>query len=114
MKLRMKRSEYCQEEEIADKCDVMINIKELDDVLMKDVGGKIKASGKYGKFVVIDLLDIEDMWTVITQKFDDVYPGLLLDIMKKDRQVDQVDETSVNNKYCCYHVTGYVCLIWIG
>ena len=34
------------EEEIADKCDVMINIKELDDVLMKDVGGKIKASGK--------------------------------------------------------------------
>ncbi|KAL5457168.1 hypothetical protein EMCRGX_G034412 [Ephydatia muelleri] len=134
MKLRMKRSEYCQEqeereEEIADKCDVMINIKELDDVLMKDVGGKIKASGKwplivdpgkraqlflryrdtnyltacdpvhmtsetvrmailgalrYGKFVVIDLLDIEDMWTVITQKFDDVYPGLLLDIMKKD------------------------------
>ena len=34
--------------------------------------------------MVIDLLDIEDMWTVITQKFDDVYPGLLLDIMKKD------------------------------
>lgn len=129
MKLRMKRSEYCQEEEKADMCDATINIKELDDVLLKDIGGKIKASGKwpmivdpgkraqlflryrdtnyltacdprhltsesvrmailgalrYGKFVVIDLLDIEDMWTVITQKFDDVYPGLLLDIMKKN------------------------------
>ena len=33
-------------EEEADVCDAVINIKELDDVLMKDVGGKIKASGK--------------------------------------------------------------------
>ena len=34
------------EEEKADMCDATINIKELDDVLLKDIGGKIKASGK--------------------------------------------------------------------
>ena len=31
---------------MADKCDATVNIKELDDVLVKDVGGKIKGSGK--------------------------------------------------------------------
>ena len=28
------------------RSDVIINIKELDDVLLKDIGGKIIASGK--------------------------------------------------------------------
>ena len=36
-----------EEEEEAEKADTIINIKELDDVLMKDVGNKIAASGKY-------------------------------------------------------------------
>ena len=34
------------DEEEAEKADVIINIKELDDVLFKDVGNKIAASGK--------------------------------------------------------------------
>lgn len=35
-----------EDEEEAEKADTIINIKELDDVLMKDVGNKIAASGK--------------------------------------------------------------------
>ena len=35
-----------EEEEGKEKADVVIPIKDLDDVLMKDVGDKIAASGK--------------------------------------------------------------------
>lgn len=35
-----------EDEEDAEKADVIINIKELDDVLMKDVGNNIAASDK--------------------------------------------------------------------
>ena len=61
--------------------------------------------------MVIDLLDIEDMWTVITQKFDDVYPGLLLDIMKKDRQVCLCVHVCVRVCKCVYVCRCvYVCI----
>lgn len=36
---------------------------------------------RYGKFAVIDLLDIEDMWPVVVRKFDMVQQGLLGDLM---------------------------------
>ena len=36
-----------EDEEEAEKADAIINIKELDDVLIKDVGNKIAGSGKY-------------------------------------------------------------------
>lgn len=35
-----------EEDDDAEKADVIINIKELDDVLIKDVGNKISSSGK--------------------------------------------------------------------
>ena len=35
------------EEEEDDKADVVINIKELDDVLMRDVGNRIASSNKW-------------------------------------------------------------------
>lgn len=34
------------EDEEKERADVVITIRELDDVLMKDVGNKIAASGK--------------------------------------------------------------------
>ena len=43
----------------SDGCpDVTVNIQELDDVLMKDVGNKIADSGKY-----VLLIFIVDMYT---------------------------------------------------
>ena len=39
---------------------------------------------RYGKFAVLDLLDIEDMWHVVEQKFDGVQKNLLSDLMSKE------------------------------
>lgn len=38
---------------------------------------------RYGKFVVLDLLDIEDMWPVVQHKFDVVQKDLLSNLMSK-------------------------------
>lgn len=132
LKMRMKRKEYVtesDEEEDDTKVDVVVTVRELDDVLMKDVGDKITQSGKwpliidpgkqcstflryrdtnylsavnprdmdmetirmgllgairYGKFLVLDLLDIEEMWPAVVAKFDLVQRDLLPAIMTKD------------------------------
>ena len=39
---------------------------------------------RYGKFAVIDLMDIDDMWPAIEQRFDSVQKSLLSDLMSKD------------------------------
>ena len=44
------------EESIDDFSDVTINIRELDDVLMKDVGNKIADSGKYANQCVLGVV----------------------------------------------------------
>lgn len=126
--------------------DVTVNIREMDDVLMKDVGNKIAESNKYihtqtvslfiiyydkrwplildhgrqcatflvyrdtnymnamnpkhmepetirlnllgalryGKFAVLDLCDIDDLWPAIVKKFDSVQPDLLPSLISKD------------------------------
>ena len=38
---------------------------------------------RYGKFAVLDLLDIEDMWPVVERKFDVVQKDLLSNLMSK-------------------------------
>ena len=38
---------------------------------------------RYGKFAVLDLLDIEDMWPVVERKFDAVQKDLLSNLMSK-------------------------------
>ena len=39
---------------------------------------------RYGKFLVLDLLDIEEMWPAVVAKFDQVQQDLLPAIMTKD------------------------------
>ena len=39
---------------------------------------------RYGKFVVLDLLDIEEAWAAIQTKFDVVKKNLLSDLMSKE------------------------------
>ena len=39
---------------------------------------------RYGKFAVLDLLNIEDMWPVVEQRFDMVQKSLLQSIMSKE------------------------------
>lgn len=39
---------------------------------------------RYGKFAVIDLMDIEDMWPAVTTRFDSVQKDLLANLMSKD------------------------------
>lgn len=43
----------------------------------------LKPLYRYGKCAVLDLLDIEDMWPVVEQKFDSVQKNLLPDLMSK-------------------------------
>ena len=38
---------------------------------------------RYGKFAVLDLLDIEDIWPAVVTKFDTVQKNLLPDLMSK-------------------------------
>ena len=40
-------------------------------------------SHRYGKFIVLDLLDLEDMWHAVSQRFDLVQGNLLADLMSK-------------------------------
>lgn len=44
---------------------------------------------RYGKFAVIDLLDIEDGWTAAKVKFDTVKKDLLSDLMSKEIMKDE-------------------------
>lgn len=44
---------------------------------------------RYGKFMVLDLMDIEDAWTAANIKFEDVKKGLLTDLMSKDLMKDE-------------------------
>lgn len=44
---------------------------------------------RYGKFAVLDLLDIEDAWTALTVKFEDVKKGLLSDLLSKELMKDE-------------------------
>ncbi|XP_038057006.1 IQ motif and ankyrin repeat domain-containing protein 1-like isoform X2 [Patiria miniata] len=107
---------------------VKANIKELHDVLMRDVGDKIKNDGRwpliidpsgrastflryqdinlinalnpnhmqpevirmavlgairYGKPLVLDMLEV-DMFETCTERFDEVHPGFMEDIMSKE------------------------------
>ncbi|XP_065843329.1 IQ motif and ankyrin repeat domain-containing protein 1-like isoform X2 [Oscarella lobularis] len=107
---------------------IKVSIRELDDVLLRDVGNRIASDGRwpllidtskqastflryrdtnyldalhprdmdpetirmnvlgairYGKFVVLDLRDV-DIWHVVTQKFDVVQKDLLKSIMTKE------------------------------
>ncbi|XP_065061693.1 IQ motif and ankyrin repeat domain-containing protein 1-like isoform X2 [Rhopilema esculentum] len=68
---------------------VKCNLKELDDVLMRDVGDKIKNDARYGKFLVIDMMQI-DMLEVIESRIEEIEKGLykiLIDkqLLKNDR-----------------------------
>ncbi|XP_064382225.1 IQ motif and ankyrin repeat domain-containing protein 1-like isoform X2 [Halichondria panicea] len=131
LKLRMKKKEFQDlgdEEDDDVKVDVVINIRELDDVLLKDVGNKITNSDKwpliidsnqqaatfmryrdtnylnvcspknmetdtirmallgairYGKFAVIDLMDIDNIWRSVEQRFETVQKNLLAELMSK-------------------------------
>ena len=44
---------------------------------------------RYGKFAVLDLLDIENAWTAMNVKFEDVKKGLLSDLMSKELMKDE-------------------------
>ncbi len=44
---------------------------------------------RYGKFAVLDLLDIEDAWTALNVKFGDVKKDLLSQIMSKELMKDE-------------------------
>jgi hypothetical protein len=39
---------------------------------------------RYGKYAVLDLLDIEDSWTALKVKFEEVKKGLLCDLLSKE------------------------------
>ncbi|CAI8018802.1 IQ motif and ankyrin repeat domain-containing protein 1 [Geodia barretti] len=131
LQLRLKRKEFKNdgenyEESNDDFSDVSINIRELDDVLMKDVGNKIAGSGKwpllidagkqaatflryrdtnyinccnprqmepeairlsllgaikYGKFLVLDVMDVEGLWEGVEQRMNLVQKDLLQNLM---------------------------------
>ncbi|XP_003384105.1 PREDICTED: putative IQ motif and ankyrin repeat domain-containing protein [Amphimedon queenslandica] len=134
LKMRMKRKEFKsdiddEEDDENTPVDVTVNIREMDDVLMKDVGNKIAESNKwplildhgrqcatflvyrdtnymnamnpkhmepetirlnllgalrYGKFAVLDLCDIDDLWPAVVKKFDCVQPDLLPSLISKN------------------------------
>ncbi len=43
---------------------------------------------RYGKFAVLDLLDIEDAYTALNVKFEEVKKDLLSDLMSKKLMLD--------------------------
>ena len=50
---------------------------------------KLLVGFRYGKFTVLDLLDIEDAWTAVSVKFDAVKKDLLSEIMSKELLKDE-------------------------
>ena len=50
---------------------------------------KLLLNFRYGKFAVLDLLDIEDAWTALSVKFDVVKKDLLSEIMSKELLKDE-------------------------
>ena len=38
---------------------------------------------RYGKFAVVDLMDVEDIWRSVEQRFDSVQKNLLTELMTK-------------------------------
>ena len=44
---------------------------------------------RFGKFLVLDLVDIEDMWPSVVRKFDDVQKDLMSSLLNKDFLKDE-------------------------
>ena len=44
---------------------------------------------RYGKFVVINLMDVQDPWTIVNMKFEEVKKGLLSDLTSKELMKDE-------------------------
>ena len=55
----------------------------IDNSLFIGINRFTLSYSRYGKFAVLDLLDIEDMWPVVQHKFDVVQKDLLSNLMSK-------------------------------
>lgn len=127
LKLRDKQMESSEDRSEDESIGVKVAVKELDDVLFRDVGNKIASDGRwpliidpkqqcatflryrdtnyincldqrhmnpdslrklligairYGKFAVLDLLDVES-WDIAVQRFEDVQKGLMESLISK-------------------------------
>ena len=58
-----------------------VNPKHMEpEIIRMNLLGAIR----FGKFLVLDLLDIEDMWPVVVMKFEQVQQNLLPSLLNKD------------------------------
>ncbi|XP_034958576.1 IQ motif and ankyrin repeat domain-containing protein 1 isoform X3 [Zootoca vivipara] len=72
---RLKLREQMQEGSAAEFHGLKCSVQELDDVLLKDVGGKIHADGRYGKPLVFDMMEV-NMFDTVKKQLERLKPGL--------------------------------------
>ena len=51
-------------------------------IIITDMHAVLHAN-RYGKFAVVDLMDVEDIWCSVEQRFDSVRKNLLAELMTK-------------------------------
>nr|XP_042717213.1 IQ motif and ankyrin repeat domain-containing protein 1 isoform X9 [Chrysemys picta bellii] len=78
LRLREQTQEGVGDEFQGVKCSV----QELDDVLLKDVGGKIHSDGRYGKPVVFDMMEV-NMFDAVKRQLEGIESGLAEAILSK-------------------------------
>ncbi|XP_058034374.1 IQ motif and ankyrin repeat domain-containing protein 1 [Ahaetulla prasina] len=79
---RLKLREQMQEGSPSEIPGLKCSVQELDDVLMKDVGGKMQVDGRYGKPLVFDMMEL-DMFDTVKKQLERLETGLTQVLLSK-------------------------------